>query len=508
MFPAPPATPHASYRPSGPDWSGLPESVCEECAALMGRALRLQRHERLAEAADAYAAVLERAPETHDALHMLGAIKLRLNELDEAKRLIVAAMKLRPAYPAIEHNLKLIEGAQRKAEEESRRQPVPPIQLCERALPILVDLALRPSASRPNRRHRVTGVKPSSADTVHLIQHASTVDVDPGWLARRLASLLAEENLEVWSAGGVDVPMTPRTTTCRLDPEAGSFPRGGCQIHVGPDVASTDWLRHADAERIVVICAPRSPAELIERLRAISCDGAQPVELVFPSRAMAARFGDGHAILSPPIELTAETRGTRRERGTAARLAGLAVGCVGRNWSGEPLDADAQFLKRVAAEAGALRLYDAGRLRFHLGDEASIRFYSRHDMRFAQFVEALDCLAVTAAPWWREEDGYELFSAMASGIPALLPVASIYAEYIDHGVDGLLYASAEDALQQLADLRRAPARLDELGRAARAKVAGLLNAQALQRILRQLVTGQAATGESAPAGEQVFKAVA
>ncbi|HEX7273522.1 MAG TPA: hypothetical protein VF420_15360 [Casimicrobiaceae bacterium] len=474
----------------------------------MGQALRLQRHERLAEAADVYAAVLERAPDTHDALHMLGAIKLRLNELDEARRLIVAAMKLRPPYPAIEHNLKLIQGAQRKAEEESRRQPVPPIQLCELALPVLVDLALRPSASRPGRRPRVTGTKPSSAETVHLILHASMVDADPGWLARRLASLLTEENLEVWSAGGVDLSTAPRATTCRLNPEAGSFPRGGCQIHVGADVASTDWLRHADAERIVVICAPRSPAELIERLRAISGDGAQPVELVFPSRAMAARFGEGHAILPPPVELAAETRGARRERGTAARLAGLAVGGVGRNWGGEPLDADAQFLKGVAAEAGALRLYDAGRLRFHLGDEASIRFCSRHDMRFVQFAEALDCLVFTAAPWWREEDGRELFSAMESGVPALLPVASIYAEYIDHGVDGLLYASSEDALQRLAELRRAPARLDELGRAARAKVTGLVSAEALQGILRQLVTGQAAAGESAAAGEQVFKAVA
>ena len=110
---------------------------------LMARALEHQLAERFDEAAEAYTAVLGRAPHTHDALHMLGAIKMRRGELEEAKRLIVAAMSLRPSYSAIEHNLQMIQDAER-AEERMSVQRSPSVELCERALPILVDLALRP----------------------------------------------------------------------------------------------------------------------------------------------------------------------------------------------------------------------------------------------------------------------------------------------------------------------------------------------------------------------------
>src|SRR4029453_16660487 len=89
-----------------------------------------------------------------------------------------------------------------------------------------------------------------------------------------------------------------------------------------------------------------------------------------------------------------------------------------------------------------------------------------------------------------EGDGRELLAAMAAGVPALCPRSSIYAEYIDHGVDGLLYDAPEDALQQLTDLRDAPARAVALGRAARAKVSWLVAPEHAASALGRLVVGR------------------
>src|SRR5438477_187294 len=88
-----------SYRPSGTDWDHLGDAEQSACAVLMQRALKQQRGGRLADAAACYREVLALAPNTHDALHMLGAIELRHGNFSEAKELIVAALRLRPPYP-------------------------------------------------------------------------------------------------------------------------------------------------------------------------------------------------------------------------------------------------------------------------------------------------------------------------------------------------------------------------------------------------------------------------
>ena len=455
----------------------------------MARALEHQLAERLDEAAEGYSAVLSKAPHTHDALHMLGAIKMRRGELKEAKRLIVAAMSLRPTYEAIERNLQMIQDAER-AEERMSVQRSPSVELCERALPILVDLALRPRHAEAQECR--TSASPIGAGPVHLIRAARGTEADPGWLVRRIATILSAADPYVWAADNLSHTGIFDKGSRRIDQELALFPRGGCHIFVGIDVDSTEWISRAEADRTVVICQPAPPADFLDQLRALACDGARPIHLVFPSHAMAARFGSGHMVLPPPIEIRPNLRDSNRDRDSAkARLAGLTVGVVGRNWRGESPTVDVQFLKQVGAAAGALELYDAGLLRFSLGGEASVRFHTRQDDGLDAFLEALDCLLICPEPWWLEGDGREPFTAMASGVPVLCPAASIYAEYINDSVDGLIYHSCEQAVRQLTELRRSPARIAGLGSAARAKVAKLVDSAAVADIVRQLVSGNA-----------------
>jgi hypothetical protein len=325
---------------------------------------------------------------------------------------------------------------------------------------------------------------------VHLIRAARGTDADPGWLVRRLAAILSAAEPYVWAADNLRDTGLFGKGSRRIDRELALFPRGGCLIFVGIDVGCTEWIANAEADRTVVICQPAPPADFLDQLRAIACDGARPIDLVFPSRAMAARFGPGHLVLPPPVELRRNPPDLNRDKeGARARLAGLRVGVVGRNWRSESPAADAQFLKQVAAAAGALELYDAGLLRFSLGGNASVRFHARKDDGLNVFLEALDCLLICPEPWWLEGDGRELFTAMASGVPVLCPAASIYAEYVNDGVDGFIYHSREEAVQQLVDLRRSPARVVGLGSAARVKVAELVGSAAVTDIVRQLVSG-------------------
>ena len=136
-----------------------------------------------------------------------------------------------------------------------------------------------------------------------------------------------------------------------------------------------------------------------------------------------------------------------------------------------------------------------------------MRFHPRQGDGLDAFLDALDCLLICPEPWWLEGDGRELFTAMASGVPVLCPAASIYAEYINDGVDGFIYHSCEEAVQQLIELRRSPARIVALGSAARAKVAELVDSAAVADIVRQLVSGNAIVPDPGSAGAPRLRAI-
>ena len=485
----------AVYRPTGSDWAHLDEAEQRTCGLMMQRALKRQRAGKLAEAASYYEQVLARAPDTHDALHMLGAIELRRGKLAEAKELIVAALRLRPSYPDIEHNLRMVEDLQRAEQVGAGRPSTPAETLCEKALPILVDLALR--APRLARRSDPSEDPPPQSDLpIHLIGGVLPSTDDGAWLLRRLGALLAPERPTVWTAdpeGG----MAPSSQ--RLPAVAGDLPRDGCHVFVGIDVDCAHWIDRSDAKRIIVFCQPAPPSQYLHQLRAISRDGARAIELVFPSQSMAARFGPGHVVISPPIASDAVLV-DRTSPAISAVAAPFGIGLIGRHWQGISPSSDTAFLGRVGTMAGTLEIYDPGPLRYLIGADPSVRCTTRGAAYLRRFLRSVECLLHVAGDWWREGDGRELFMAMAAGVPIVCPRASIFAEYITHGEDGLLYDEREEALLHIEDLRRTPSRRVALGQAARAMVAQRVANERSAVEIRRLILGEACTPETSVSG--------
>ncbi|HTS20726.1 MAG TPA: SEC-C metal-binding domain-containing protein [Casimicrobiaceae bacterium] len=471
----------SAYLPSGPDWDHLPQAQRVACGLLMRRALERQRAGKLVAAAALYQEVLSRAPNTHDALHMLGAIELQRGNLAQSKEWMLAALKLRALYPEIERNLQMVDKLERAARLE-RAATALSEDLCEKALPGLVDLALRPgprprSGPSPSRDR-----KRRSERAVHLIAGVRDSGDDGAWMVRRLATLLASSGCVVWADRHARLPLA---SARRLVPEIGDFPDGGCHVFVGVDVDCGEWLDRAEADRVIVLCQPAAPSQLLEQLRAIARDGARPLELVFPSRAMAARFGAGHAVLPPPVAADAELIGDERGRGSSSPRS-FALGLVGTHWQGNP-SGDAAFLQQLASASPSMEIYDPGALRYLVGAKASVRCRNRGAAAMRAFVQSVDCILHVDGPWWLEGDGRELFLAMASGVPIVCPRASLFAEYVDHGVDGLLYDDRDQALEYLAALRESPSRCAELGRATRAKIGALLAPERVASFAARLV---------------------
>ena len=477
----------SNYRAPGREWAHLDDAKRDRLGARMEEALAMQRAGRIAEAARAYREVIGAAPDTHDAMHMLGIIELGLGNLDEAERLISAAMALRPPYRAIQHNWELVQDAR-----FARARGVPE-QLAEPALPILVELALGSRAEARSEGSRGAWTSSAQSASVHLIGRAYGGDHDDAWLLRRLAHIL-DRDCTIWAADGKGTDGWGARQAKLLDAAVGAIPRGGTHVFVGVEFDCAAWIERANAGRVIVFCQSAAPTRYIDQLREIARHGARPIELVFPSQAMAHRFGQGHTVLPPLIEVGRAREFPPYEERLAEMSPLWPIGIVGQNQQSVCEPSDGDFVTELASATGRLHVYDPGRMRYLLGGSPMVRFFERRPAGLEAFLTRLACFVHRTETWWQDTVGRELYGAMALGVPVLCPQHSIHAERIEHGVDGLLYGSSAEAHGLLSDLRQSPTTAAAMGRAGRDKVRALLDGVSQERSYREFL---AATGRPA-----------
>ena len=477
----------SSYRAPGTEWAHLSDEERDDLGAAMEAALGHQTANRTVEAKPLYERVLTQAPDTHDALHMLGVIELGFNNLERAEQLIDAASKLRPPYPAIEANIKLLR------ESMIDRARATEDQLSERALPVLCDL-IRESGSlgAPAAALHATGA-------LHLIGRMHGEDEDDVWLLRRLREVLATQAPTVWAGDGDAFrPADGRTEI--IDAPGGRYPRGGTQVFVGLGHEFGSWIGRSRPDRLIVVCGSGRPSRWITQLRTLTMDGTRRLELAFVSPAYAERFGDGHPIVPLPLELPVASRtlDAPREMGVWSidERRPWSVGMIGG--INDAIDEPKDHLRigEIAAYAGRMAIYDPGRLRFQLGANDDIRFVSRSSGGLVAFVAGVDCLYFRAQPWWDEGMGREVMTAMALAKPVLCPRRSMHAWQIVDGVDGLLYDTHDQALTLVQNLARAPQWAQQLGEAAREKSRQRIDAAQLDASYRAILPSMhVATGK-------------
>ena len=463
--------PRSAYQPNGPDWDHLPELKRAECGEMMEKALQLQTAGRESAAERLYRNVLNLAPNTHDALHMLGVINLGRGDLVEAERLIKDAMVLRQEYAAIKKNMTLVEEAINARQQRDVRV------ICELALPLLADeILLRPGRrNREESPHAAQPAEPVSRGDVrtHLISDFGDPAGEREWYARRLAVLLSRRRPIVWSIQSpVDFPPDSRLTRM-ISAIDRQVPAGGVQILVGIDCDLDGWLEQASPDRLLVFGLAAPPARYLEQLRYLAASGAPPIELVFRSRAEARRFGCVGPVLPPPIELApSHVSLATIERSS---LVPFTLGTVIREERTVRGGDDEGLLKALAGDLCRLSILAPGQMRFVLGGNPSIEFHSQRELPLQAFLMRIDALLHRVPNPWDEGCGLALFGAMARGLPVLCSRGSLYAEYIEHERSGLLYSDDAEVVALIQRLAIDAKWAHTIGDGARARAAELFD---------------------------------
>ena len=234
-----------------------PKGATAPVSALLAQALELYRSGRLAEAEDAYRAILKRAPRDPDALYQLGILAGQTGRLADAERCLGEAVALRPDEPAFHHGLGLLRSIQGRSGDAL---------VCHNRALALNAAHIGALGGRADALHELGRLAEAEAAYRHAAALAPRApEIRFGWatvladLGRLDEAAQTYRGLLALSPDSAEARVNLGTVLRdldRLDEAAAEFQRA---LALKPDIA------HAVVELVSALCALGRPAEAIDR---------------------------------------------------------------------------------------------------------------------------------------------------------------------------------------------------------------------------------------------------
>jgi glycosyltransferase involved in cell wall biosynthesis len=320
--------------------------------------------------------------------------------------------------------------------------------------------------------------------------------VNPFWNATggsELRALSLYEQLKgecrarLWTDEWPDPSLARRFPITRINTRRLRIPLTGTFVFVGVYKHPRRWVRWTHPRRVILVYNTPDPDLLGDLIRTMSPRTTRPVEVVYASQAMRHAIGYPGVVQPSPIDLR---RFTPRvgERGTSADAA-FTVGKMSRDSPEKHHQSDPAFYRRLAAASMRVRLMGATQLAAQVGAEPGtgangvIELLSEGAMEPQSFLQSLDCFFYRTAHHWDEPFGRVVMEAMACGLPVVCESRGGYAEVIEHGVNGFLFDSDDEAYEIIRCLERDDAMRHRIGRAARETIERLYSTRQQREII-------------------------
>lgn len=279
------------------------------------------------------------------------------------------------------------------------------------------------------------------------------------------ARLRARVRVEVWATSpGMHESFTGQRIRL-IDPAAGEVPDGGTLAVIGAWHPIGEWYRAARFRRVLVVYNVDQPSHLEAAVRALALPGKPPIEIVYASDWMREQIGlPGHFEPSP-VDLQRfqpQHGGSRPDRFVVGRL---SSDLQYKFHVGAPA-----FFSALAARGIPVRLMGATVLADVIGATPGIELMAVETQPAVDFLRSIDCFVYRTHCYMPEAWGRVVTEAMAAGLPVVAHVAGGFAQIIEHGCNGFLFNSDEEALSIIDTLRASPELRRRIGEAARASM--------------------------------------
>jgi lipopolysaccharide exporter len=302
------------------------------------------------------------------------------------------------------------------------------------------------------------------AGPVHIISKFGTIAGGTEQRALRLAEILGKHSeVKLWATHAPDPAIDSRASVTTIDTWRLQFPISGTFIFVGVYLHIGSWIRFARPDRRIIVLNTNSIEEFRRMVRRISPeDDVDGCEIVYASEGLKQLVGSPGVVENSPIDIDQFAH----DRNHAAN-GPLTIGRLSRDYIYKFHEDDPALFRRLGEDGYRLRVLGGTCLQPRLQGARNVELIEAGTIPSAAFLNSLDCFIYRTSTTWFESYGRVVLEAMASGLPVLCGPVGGFTEHIEHGVNGFIFHSDEEALEILRRLSADPSLRAQIGRKAR-----------------------------------------
>lgn len=282
--------------------------------------------------------------------------------------------------------------------------------------------------------------------------------------------------VSLWSEREPNPKIRERYPIKQIDLKRLRFPETGTFVFVGvhSPAGSGAWLPYARPRRTILVHNNFETAKFQEKLRQLSNSGRREVEVVYASELVRRTVDHPGSIEVSPIDINRFAPSASKPSDSTA--ADFTVGRLSRAVPKKHHPEDPALYRRLVEHGCHVKIMGATpSLRAELSNLESVTLLPALTQEAPLFLRSLDCLFYRTSDEWPEPWGRVVIEAMACGLPVVCRNHGGYVDAIDHGCNGFVFDTQQEALEILLRLKEDLKLRESIGRAARKTVEELFS---------------------------------
>ncbi len=322
------------------------------------------------------------------------------------------------------------------------------------------------------------------SNQIHLINPLQSYTGAPLRTLHLFDELKNHREVFLWSERKVPSEIAEKYPVKRIVPRRFEFPETGTFVIVSPQSLGP-WVYYTYPRRVILVhnSSNITPRKFRQRLRKLSNKDRRQVEVVYASE-LTKRWVGNHPGLVEPSLIDIDTFVPSASKPSDSASAGFTVGRLSSNLPHKHHPDDSALYWQLIDHGCRVRIMGATpTLEAELGGLESVTLLPPFAQEAHLFLQDLDCFFYRTSETYLEAWGRVVTEAMACGLPVVCHNRGGYTEVIEHGRNGFLFDTQQEALEILLELKGDRELRELMGKAARQTAERLFSSAARSEIV-------------------------